>query len=102
MACALVEEEVAELRTAVEASDLVGIADAIGDLIWVVLEAAVTFGIPVEEVFAEVHRSNLTKIRGGEVVVNAVGKLVAGPGFSAPNLLPILAAHARSSQDVAE
>jgi NTP pyrophosphatase (non-canonical NTP hydrolase) len=95
MACALIEEEAAEFRAAIEASDLVEIADAVGDLIWVVLEAGITFGIPIEEVFAEVRRSNLTKIENAEPVVNAAGKIVAGPGFSAPDLLPILAAHAR-------
>jgi NTP pyrophosphatase (non-canonical NTP hydrolase) len=102
MACALIEEEVAEFRAAVEASDLVEIADAVADLIWVVLEAGVTFGIPIEEVFAEVRRSNLTKIESGEPVVNAAGKIVAGPGFSPPDLLPILAAHAHSPEDVAD
>lgn len=102
MACALIEEEAAEFRAAVEASDLVEIADAVADLIWVVLEAGITFGIPIEEVFAEARRSNLTKIESGAPVVNDAGKIVAGPGFSAPDLLPILAAHARSSQDVAE
>ncbi len=102
MACALIEEEAAEFRAAVEASDLVEIADAVADLIWVVLEAGITFGIPIEDVFAEVRRSNLTKIETGEPVVNANGKIVAGPTFSAPDLLPILAAHARSPDDVAE
>ena len=102
MACALIEEEVAEFRAAVEASDLVEIADAVADLLWVVLEAGVTFGIPIEEVFAEVHRSNLTKIKNGEPVVNAAGKIVGGPGFSAPDLLPILAEHAHSQEDVAD
>jgi NTP pyrophosphatase (non-canonical NTP hydrolase) len=101
MACALIEEEAAEFRAAVEASDLVEIADAVADLTWVVLEAGITFGIPIEEVFAEVRRSNLTKVENGEPVVNAAGKIVAGPGFSAPDLLPILAAHARSPEDVA-
>lgn len=96
MACALIEEEAGEFRAAVEASDLVEIADAVADLLWVVLEAGLTYGIPIEEVFAEVHRSNLTKIENGEPVVNAAGKIVAGPGFSAPDLSPILAAHARS------
>jgi predicted HAD superfamily Cof-like phosphohydrolase len=102
MACALIEEEAAEFRAAVESSDLVEIADAVADLIWVVLEAAVTFGIPIEPVFAEVRRSNLTKVETGEPVVNAVGKIVAGPNFSPPDLIPILAAHARSPKDAAE
>lgn len=56
----------------------------------------------MEEVFAEVHRSNLTKLEADGPVVNAAGKIVAGPNFSRPDLLPILAAHARSPEDVAE
>jgi len=102
MACALIEEEAAEFRSAAEASDLVEIADAVADLLWVVIEAGVTYGIPMEEVFAEVHRSNLTKIETAEPVTDARGKIVAGPGFSPPDLLPILAAHARSPHDVEE
>lgn len=93
MACALIDEEAAELRTAVEASDLVEIADALADLVWVTLEAAATFGIPIEEVFAEVERSNWTKIDTERVTVNDVGKIVRGPDFSAPDLAPILEAH---------
>jgi phosphoribosyl-ATP pyrophosphohydrolase len=93
MACALIEEEAAELRAAVGASDLVEIADALADLVWVTLEAAVTFGIPIEEVFAEVERSNWTKIDTADVRRNAAGKIVAGPGFSPPDLAPILEAH---------
>lgn len=93
IACALIEEEAAELRAAVEASDLVEIADAVADLIWVTLEAAMTLGIPIEPVFAEIHRSNLTKIDTDRVTVNAVGKIVKGPTFSPPELLPILEAH---------
>jgi predicted HAD superfamily Cof-like phosphohydrolase len=102
MACALVEEEAAELRAAVEASDLVEIADAVADLLWVVIEAGLTYGIPIEEVFEEVRRSNLTKVDMAEPARNARGKIVAGEGFSPPDLLPILAAHARSPQDAEE
>jgi len=101
MACALIEEEAAEFRAAVESSDLVEIADSVADLIWVVLEAAITFGIPIEPVFAEIRRSNLTKVDTDEPMMNAMGKIVKGPTFSPPDLLPILAAHARASEDVA-
>ena len=93
MACALIEEEAREFRAAVEASDLVEIADAIADLIWVTLEAAATFGIPIEPVFDEVKKSNWTKIEADEVAVNAAGKIVAGPTYSPPRLRPILDAH---------
>lgn len=92
--CALVEEEAAELRDAVEADDIVGIADAIGDLLYVVHGAALTFGIPVAEVFAEVHRSNMTKLgRDGEPILRADGKVMKGPDYSPPDLAPILRAH---------
>jgi phosphoribosyl-ATP pyrophosphohydrolase len=57
MACALIEEEVGEFRAAVEASDLVGIADAVADIIWVTLEAAATFGIPVDRSHRRLRRS---------------------------------------------
>ena len=96
MACALIEEEAGEFRAAVESSDLVEVADAVADLIWVSLEAAATFGIPIEAVFAEVHRSNLTKIQPGQMAVTAAGKIVGGRDFSPPDLLPILRAHGYS------
>lgn len=94
MACALIEEEAGELRAAIGSEDIVGVADAVADLLWVTLEAAATFGIPIEPVFEEVHRSNRTKLRGGRRTVNAAGKIVAGPGYSPPDLRPILEAHA--------
>jgi phosphoribosyl-ATP pyrophosphohydrolase len=102
LACALIEEEAAEFRAAVESSDLVEIADAVADLIWVSLEAAATFGIPIEPVFAEVNRSNLTKIHTDQVAVTAAGKIVKGPSFSPPDLLPILEAHRSSANPPAE
>lgn len=92
--CALVEEEVGELRAAVESDDIVGIADAVADLLYVVHGAALTFGIPVNEVFAEVHRSNMTKLGDdGEPVVRADGKVMKGPNYSPPRLEPILRSH---------
>jgi len=92
--CALIEEEAAEFRTAIEAEDLVEVADAIGDLLYVVYGAALTFGIPVADVFTEVHRSNMTKLNnGGQPVVRADGKVMKGPNFSPPDLLPVLLRH---------
>lgn len=90
--CALIEEEAAEFRTALEQGDIVGVADAIADLLYVVYGAALTFGIPIREVFAEVHRSNMTKLVHGGPVYRDDGKLVKGPDFSAPMLMPVLVA----------
>jgi predicted HAD superfamily Cof-like phosphohydrolase len=58
----LISEELDELRAALECDDLVGVADAIADLLYVVYGAAMTFSIPIDEVFAEVHRANLAKL----------------------------------------
>jgi predicted HAD superfamily Cof-like phosphohydrolase len=91
--CALIEEEAAEFRTAVEENDIVGVADAIADLLYVTYGAALTFGIPIREVFAEVHRSNMTKLDDeGNPVYRDDGKVMKGPNFSAPSLMPLLAA----------
>ncbi|MDP8904395.1 MAG: nucleoside triphosphate pyrophosphohydrolase family protein [Chloroflexota bacterium] len=95
----LLEEEVAELRAAVAASDIVEIADALGDIVWVTIEAALAFGIPIEEVFEEIHRSNLTKLQG-ERRYTASGKLVGGTAYIPPDLSPILAAHGASERDL--
>lgn len=92
--CALVEEEAAELRAALDADDIVEVADAVADLLYVVYGAALTFGIPVGAVFSEVHRSNMTKLDdAGEPIMRADGKVVKGPNFSPPDLLPVLCRH---------
>jgi predicted HAD superfamily Cof-like phosphohydrolase len=91
--CALIEEEAAEFRAAVEENDIVGVADAIADLLYVTYGAALTFGIPIREVFAEVHRSNMTKLDDeGNPIYRDDGKVMKGPNFSAPSLMPVLVA----------
>lgn len=91
--CALIDEEAREFRDALEGGDIVAVADAIADLLYVVYGAARTFGIPVREVFAEVHRSNMTKLDDdGEPILRSDGKVMKGPKFSPPNLTPILKA----------
>src|SRR5258706_12069858 len=60
----LIEEEALEFREAVEAGDLVKAADAIGDLIYVSVGAAVTFGLDMNPIWAEIQRSNMNKATG--------------------------------------
>lgn len=90
---ALLDEELAELRNAGEAANLVEIADALGDLLYVVYGAAVTYGIDLDPVFEEIHRSNMSK---GEpdVRVRADGKVLKGPRYSPPRVEEVLAAQA--------
>lgn len=55
------EEGVAELALALAEKDKVRVADALADLLYVTLGAAIVYGIPLKEVFEEVHKSNMTK-----------------------------------------
>lgn len=89
---ALIREELAELEEAIDAEDIVQIADALGDLLYVVYGAALAFGVDLEPVFAEIHRSNMTK-RGGPVRED--GKVLKPTTYSPPDLAPILAAQSR-------
>lgn len=76
--CALINEELRELSEAIDADDLVEIADALADLCYVVIGTAVAYGIPLDKVFEEVHRSNMKKA----VLCEACGgaKLVSPAG----------------------
>lgn len=80
-----VEEEAQEFREAIEAGDLVKTADALGDLAYAVYGAAWRFGIDLDAVIAEVHRSNMTKTASA-----GDGKAIKGAGYSAPNFARIL------------
>src|SRR5262245_600260 len=57
----LINEELDEYRDANAQGDVVGVADALGDLLYTVLGLAVLHGLPAAEIFEEVHRSNMTK-----------------------------------------
>ncbi len=81
----LIEEELAEFRNAGETQDLVGVADALADLLYVVYGAAVEYGIDLEPVFAEIHRSNMTKGRP-MCGCRPDGKVLKGPSYQAPNV----------------
>src|SRR5262245_52918208 len=59
---ALLEEEVSEYFEAAEAGDVVKIADALADIVYVAYGTAVTYGIDLDAVLAEVHRSNMSKL----------------------------------------
>jgi predicted HAD superfamily Cof-like phosphohydrolase len=69
------EEEVREFREAVQSGDVEQIAKEGADVCYVVIGSVVSCGGPFDEVFAEVHRSNMTKEPAGN------GKAVKGPGY---------------------
>tara|TARA_B100000073_G_scaffold250468_1_gene210726 strand:+ start:1598 stop:1975 length:378 start_codon:yes stop_codon:yes gene_type:complete len=87
----LIKEEYEELVTAMSEKDIVESADAIADLVWVVIGLASTIGIPFDAVWKEVKRSNDSKTVNGTLVKNPeTGKVMKPDTFSEPDLLPIL------------
>lgn len=87
----LCKEEFFELNDAFKDFDPVEVADAAADLIWVVLGLCHSVGIPIQEVWDEVARSNLAKISAdGLVHKNANGKVMKPEGWTPPELFPIV------------
>jgi predicted HAD superfamily Cof-like phosphohydrolase len=87
----LLEEEVGELVTATHARDLVGIADALADIAYVVYGTALTYGIDLDSVLSEVHRSNMSKLdRGGKPIIRADGKVLKSEDYSPPDVVAVL------------
>jgi predicted HAD superfamily Cof-like phosphohydrolase len=84
----LIHEEFEELREAMAKDDLVGIAKEMADLLYVVYGTAVSYGIDMEPVFREVHRSNMTKVGGYK---REDGKWVKPATYSPAAIEPILA-----------
>ena len=83
----LIEEELNELKEAIDAKDLVGVADALTDLYYVVVGAADCFGIDIDACFREVHESNMPKLgEDGKPILREDGKILKGPNYFKPNL----------------
>ena len=87
----LILEEFEELEDAQAEGHLVGIADALSDLLYVVYGTAHTFGIPIDKCFEEVHNSNMSKRSvDGNPIFRDDGKVLKGPNFYEPDLKGIL------------
>ena len=89
----LIREEFEELTVATNAMDIVEIADALTDILYVVYGAGHAFGIDLDECYHEVHRSNMSKLGAdGKPIYREDGKVMKGPGYFEPDLEGILGA----------
>ena len=87
----LIEEELNELKEAIKNKDIVEVADALTDILYVTYGAGHSFGVNLDECFDEVQRSNMSKLgEDGMPIYNDSGKVMKGPNYFAPNLKKIV------------
>jgi predicted HAD superfamily Cof-like phosphohydrolase len=83
----LIKEELAELKDAMEKKDLLEIADALTDILYVTYGAGHAFGIDLDKCFEEVQNSNMSKLdESGKPIYNESGKVMKGPNYFKPDL----------------
>ncbi len=83
----LIKEELAELTEAMNNNDLLEVADALTDILYVTYGAGHAFGIDLDKCFDEVQNSNMSKLgENGEPIYNESGKVMKGPNYFKPNL----------------
>ena len=83
----LIKEELDELQEAMENNDLLEVADALTDILYVTYGAGHAFGIDLDKCFDEVQNSNMSKLdENGEPIYNESGKEMKGPNYFKPDL----------------
>ena len=83
----LIKEELEELKVAMENKDLLEVADALTDILYVTYGAGHAFGIDLDQCFEEVQNSNMSKLDvNGKPIYNEFGKVMKGPKYFKPNL----------------
>ena len=83
----LIKEELDELKEAMNSKNLLEVADALTDLLYVTYGAGHAFGIDLDKCFEEVQNSNMSKLGDdGKPIYNEFGKVMKGPNYFKPNL----------------
>jgi predicted HAD superfamily Cof-like phosphohydrolase len=83
----LIKEELEELRIAIDTKNLVEVADALTDILYVTYGAGHAFGINLDKCFNEVQQSNMSKLdEHGNPIYNDSGKVMKGPKYFKPEL----------------
>ena len=83
----LIKEELDELKNALDNRDLLEVADALTDILYVTYGAGHAFGINLDKCFEEVQNSNMSKLdQDGKPIYNDAGKVMKGPNYFKPDL----------------
>ena len=83
----LIKEELEELNEAMKNKDLLEVADALTDILYVTYGAGHAFGIDLDKCFNEVQNSNMSKLdSNGKPIYNSDGKVMKGPNYFKPDL----------------
>ena len=83
----LIKEELDEFTEAMKNKDLLGVADALTDILYVTYGAGHAFGIDLDNCFEEVQNSNMSKLdQNGKPIYNESGKVMKGPNYFKPDL----------------
>ena len=83
----LIKEELVELEEAINKRDLIEVADALTDILYVTYGAGHAFGINLDKCFDEVQNSNMSKLdEKGKPIYNEHGKVMKGPNYFKPDL----------------
>ena len=83
----LIKEELDELQEAMKNNDLLEVADALTDILYVTYGAGHAFGIDLDKCFEEVQNSNMSKLdENGKPIYNESGKVMKGPNYFKPDL----------------
>ena len=87
----LIKEELEELKEAFNNKDLLEVADALTDILYVTYGAGHAFGIDLDKCFEEVQQSNMSKLDNeGKPIYNDTGKVMKGPKYFKPNLSKLI------------
>ena len=87
----LIQEELNELKEAVNNNDIIEVADALTDILYVTYGAGHSFGVDLDSCFNEVQNSNMSKLGDdGKPIYNESGKVMKGPNYFKPNIKKII------------
>ena len=88
----LIQEELNELKEAINNNDIIEVADALTDILYVTYGAGHSFGVDLDSCFNEVQNSNMSKLGDdGKPIYNESGKVMKGPNYFKPNLSKFVA-----------